>query len=134
MSSKVKQAKELIYNVMKTIDKTGLNYEKYKKLFDSMNEKELETFLKKLVNNDNEFLYLECMPYKNEPKLEDVEDAAKVLGLPLMEYVYHKDTLNGKPIRTSQKAMVGYLHIKRVRMERFPIKMIEKSLDFGRSF
>ena len=52
----------------------------------------------------------------NAVLIEDIERAAKVLNIPLFEYVYipHVSSNKKRPVRTKTRVLVGYLNIKRV--------------------
>jgi hypothetical protein len=111
-----KAIEEKIYNTLNKLDPSGLNSEKYKKLFKTMNDKQFKDYFKNMSNDDANNFYLEIDVYgKNNPKMNNIKSAADYLGVPLEEYVFisHKSP-DGTPIRTKFKMPVMYLHIKRM--------------------
>jgi hypothetical protein len=123
-----KKIETKLLSTFNILDKTGKNSASYSTMFKSMSDKAFESFIKSLRDGDN--LYLEILPFDNEPSLEDVKEAAESLNLPLEEYVYYRHiTSEGKPIRTLKKVPVGYLHIKR--LEQVLSKKNNYSFDIG---
>ena len=112
---KRKEIEELVLSTMSLLDKSKLNYKKYKELFASMKDDKFEKWLKAFLKNKEQNFFLEVVPLKNEPTLNDIEKAAKNLKIPLEEFVYmkHLDN-NGRIIRTKYKVPVGYLYIKKM--------------------
>lgn len=115
MDAKRKKVESLIYSIFDTLDKSGRNTKFYKDMFGKMSDPQFHNFMKKFLKDDTENFYLEIEPF-NEPSLDDIEKAAKILNVPLEEYVYLPFESENKdnPIRTVQKVPVGYLHIKRL--------------------
>ena len=103
----------LIYTVFSDLDPTGINTEKYKKLFSKMSDAEFEKFFKKLFNSDD-YLLLDVVDYERDLKIEFIEKAANTLKVPLFEEVVmpfvNKDKKN--PIISKAKVPVGYVHLK----------------------
>lgn len=106
------KCEELIYKTMSAVDKTGANTEYYQQLFANMSDREFE----KLISGRLPFRY-HATPFKNEPKMEDVFDAFKILKKPLMEKVrlpyIHKNEV-GEAIE-SKECLVGYMNVKRLK-------------------
>lgn len=106
---------KVIYDTFSAIDPTGTNTDKYKKLFSEMSDTEFAKFMKDFLKDDTENFSLDITEYENDLKYEYCEKAAKVLKIPLMEYVYFKH-LTGDPSRTvvtKEKCLVGYITAKR---------------------
>jgi hypothetical protein len=71
--------------------------------------------MKDFLKNDEENFYLEILPNKNEPTLEQIKKALDILKVPADEYVYMRhDGKKDNPVRTAYKVPVGYVTIKRV--------------------
>lgn len=107
---KRKKIEEMIYEVMKRMDKSGYNAEKYKKYFSSMDDKKFTSFMNKFLNDDSENFYIEMTPFEKnkEPLIEDIESAAKYLNIPLDEYIYLPfSNPDGEPLRTKYPVPVG---------------------------
>jgi GNAT superfamily N-acetyltransferase len=115
ISSKRKKVEELILKTFSLIDPTGSNTKKQKDFFKSMNDKQFDTWFKDFAKNPKDNFYMELVPYKNEPTLKEIKDAADFLKVPLEEYVYFRHDGNKEnPIRTRDKVPVGFLPIKRL--------------------
>jgi hypothetical protein len=73
-----------------------------------MSDEAFDKFMKKFLKDDEENFYMEILPYKNEPVLEDIVEAAKYLEVPLDEYVYYRHDGNAlDPLRSKYKVPVG---------------------------
>jgi hypothetical protein len=106
---------KIIYDTMDAIDPSGNNTIKYQTLFGDMNDKEFEKFMKDFLNNDDEQFVLDIIEYEHDLKFSQCEAAAKVLGIPLMEYVYmpHLSMDKKNVIVTKEKCLVAYINVKR---------------------
>lgn len=106
---------KLVYDTFDALDPTGVNTGKYKAMFADMNDKEFEKFIKDFLANDKENFTLDLIEFENDIKLENCEKAAKVLGIPLYEYVYMPHlTMDKKNVVVSkEKCLVGYINVKR---------------------
>lgn len=114
--AKRKKMEDLIYSVFDALDETKTNSNKYREMFSKMSDKEFDDFFKKFFENEDEYLILDVVDYERDLRIEHVENAAKILGVPLFEKValpfINKDTKN--PVITKYEVPVGYVHIKRV--------------------
>jgi hypothetical protein len=111
-----KKIEDKIYTVFNKLDTSGLNTKKYKEIFSKMNDKEFINYFKKMANNEDKNFYLEIDLFdKNKITIDNVQDAAKYLNVPLEEFVYfsHRSD-NGEIYRTAYKVPVMYLHLKRM--------------------
>jgi hypothetical protein len=115
MVSNRKEIEQLIYDVFDAIDPTHRNSNKYKVLFENMNDSEFEKFMKDFLNNENENFILDIVEFEQSLKMEQCEAAAKILKIPLMEYVYmpHLTMDKQNVVVTKEKCLVGYINIKR---------------------
>ena len=125
------EMEKLIYDTFGALDPTGANVTKYRNLFKSMSDQQFDTFFKNLFVSDIDFLTLDVIDYEIDLRLEHVEAAAKVLGVPLTEHVAlpHVNKDKDNPIMTKQEVIVGYLHIKR--MQQMLSKKNTTSTDVG---
>lgn len=106
------KAEKLIYDVMDKLDPDGYNSSYYKGLFAKMSDAQFLKFCKR-----NLPFRFHTKPFVVEPKMYDVEEALKVLGVPLLEKValpYLYIDKNGNPV-WSKEAMVIYIHIKKMK-------------------
>lgn len=113
---KRKKIELIVLGVMDKLDKSKINSKKYKDFFANMSDMEFDKWIKRFLEDEDENFRLEVLPFKNEPSYQDIEAAAKLINVPLEEYVYlpMEKTSEGEPIRTKFKVPVGYLHIKRL--------------------
>ena len=112
MNAKRQQAEELIYRVMDTLDKEEYNSSYYKTMFAKMNDKEFYEFCKR-----NLPFRFHTKPFVVEPKMYDIEEALKILNVPLLEKValpYLYIGKNGNPV-WSKECMVIYIHLKKMK-------------------
>ena len=112
MNKQREKAEALIYEVMDKLDKKGYNTAYYQKLFSSMSDTEFLTFCKR-----NLPFRFHTKPFEIEPKMYEIEDALKVLNVPLLEKIalpYLYTDKNGNPV-WYKKAMVIYIHIKKMK-------------------
>lgn len=111
MNKQRQEAEELIYKVMDKLDKNGYNTSYYQTLFGKMSDKEFFDFCKK-----NLPFRFHTKPFE-EPKMYQIEDALKVLNVPLLEKValpFLYTDKDGNPV-WSKEAMVIYIHIKKMK-------------------
>lgn len=110
-----KEIEKLIYDVFDKLDPSETNTNKYKGIFSSMNDKEFEKYMKEFLANDEENFVLDIVEFEHNLKFDHCEDAAKVLGIPLMEYVYmpHLNMDKNNVIVTKEKCLVGWMNVKR---------------------
>ena len=114
--SKRKRMESLIYAVFDALDLSKINTEKYKDLFGEMNDSKFDAFFREFFKDENEYLVLDVVDYERDFKIENVEAAAKILGIPLFEKVA-LPFVNGdprNPVITKYEVPVGYVHVKRV--------------------
>ena len=78
----------LIYKFFNAFDKSGTNTKKYKNLFEPMSENAFKTWCKGFFADEKAYLILDIVDYLHTIKMEDIERAAKVINIPLFEYVY----------------------------------------------
>ena len=106
---------KLIYDVYDQLDPSGTNTEKMKSLFQPMSDKEFEKYMKDFLSNDDENFILDIVEYEHDLKMSYCENAAKVLGIPLMEYVYmpHLTMDKSRVIVSKEKCLVTYINVKR---------------------
>jgi hypothetical protein len=106
---------KLIYDTFDAIDPTGANTNKYKNQFEDMNDKDFESYMKSFLSDDSENFILDITEFEQSLKFEYCEAAAKVLGIPLMEYVYmpHLTMDKSNIVVSKEKCLVGYINVKR---------------------
>lgn len=98
----------MIVTTMNKMDKSGTNGNKYKLFFKSMSDDQFSKWAKAFLSDNEENFYMEILPYKNEPKLQDLMEAGEYLKVPLDEYIYYKDNGNkDNPLRSKYKVPVG---------------------------
>ena len=110
-----KEIEKLIIDVFNALDPTGHNGGKYKTIFADMNDTQFEKHMKTFLEGDDNFI-LDIVEFENSLKFEHCEAAAKVLGIPLMEYVYmpHLSMDKENVVVSKERCLVGFLNIKRL--------------------
>ena len=112
MNAKRQKAEELIYKVFDALDKDEYNSSYYKAIFAKMNDEEFMHFCER-----NLPFRFHTKPFVVEPKMHDIENALKILGVPLLEKValpYLYIDKDGNPV-WSKEAMVIYIHLKKMK-------------------
>ena len=77
----------LIYRFFTAFDKSGVNTKQYKEMFQPMSDNQFTTFFREFFNDEKQYLILTVVDYERTIKMEDIERAAKVLNIPLYEYI-----------------------------------------------
>lgn len=112
MTPQRKKAEELIYQVMDKLDKEEYNSSYYKALFAKMSDEDFIKFCKR-----NLPFRFHTKPFVVEPKMHEIQEALKILNVPLLEKValpYLYTDKSGNPV-WSKEAMVIYIHIKKMK-------------------
>ena len=112
---KREEMETLIYNFFSAFDKTETNTKHYQDMFSKMSDAQFDKWFKDFFDNPKAYLLLNICDYENTIQLDDIEDAAKVLNIPLFETVYmpYVTMDKKKTIATPIPVPVGYLNIKR---------------------
>lgn len=112
---KREEMETLIYNFFSAFDKTETNTKHYQDMFSKMSDTQFDKWFKDFFDNPKAYLVLNICDYENTIQLDDIEDAAKVLDIPLFETVYmpYVTMDKKKTIATPIPVPVGYLNIKR---------------------
>lgn len=118
MTDKRKKVEELITKTLSLMDPTGINANKYRKMFQTMNDNVFNQWVERFLADDKSNIRLDIEEFGDGSrtlKFENVEKAADFLGIKLFEYVYlpHVSSNPNRPIRTKQPVLVGWLNIKR---------------------
>ena len=110
-----KAIEKLIYDTFDAIDPSGTNTIKWKNKFQAMDNKEFAKHMKDFLNNDEENFILDIVEFEHSLKFDQCEAAAKVLGIPLMEYVFmpHLSMDKSNVVISKEKCLVGYINVKR---------------------
>lgn len=117
-----KEIEQLVYDTFDALDPSGTNTQKYRSQFESMTDQEFEKFFKSFLKNDDEQFMLDIVEFEHDLSMDKCEKAAKVLGIPLMEYVYMPWLTMDKNnvVVSKEKCLVGYINVKR------PQQMVHK--------
>jgi hypothetical protein len=110
-----KEIEKLIFDTFDALDPSGTNTAKYTELYGSMSDAEFEKHMKSFLGNDQENFILDINEYDRNVTMDRCEAAAKVLGIPLEEYVFlpHLSMDKKNVVATKEKALVGWVNIKR---------------------
>ena len=84
-------------------------------MFEPMTDQKFKSFFTEFFNNPKHYLILDMVDYERDLQVEYIEAAAKVIDVPLFEYVTmpHLTMDKENPIITKHKVPVGYIHLKR---------------------
>ena len=106
---------KLIYDFFSAMDKSGSNTKKYKDKFQNMSDAQFKKYFTAFFANKDAYLILDIVDYERMVKMTDIEDAAKVLDVPLYEYVTlpHLTMDKEKAVTTKNPVPVGYINEKR---------------------
>lgn len=120
-----KEVENLIYKIMDILDPSEANSSWYKKKFASMSDKQFYQYF------EQDFpLKFQMKLFDIEPKMYQIEKAAKTLNVPLMEKVYlpfiYTDD-KGDPVKTNYEALVIYAPLKK--MKQFLAKKNSMSIN-----
>ena len=128
---KRRKMEKTIYDTFSAFDKTGSNTKKYKQLFSGMTDSQFDKFFKDFFANPNLYLILNICDYEIDVTLEDITDAANVLGVPLFEKVAfpHLSMDKNHVIVTKEAVPVGYCHIKRTQQTLAKKNGLSTSID-----
>ena len=112
---KRRKMEDLIYRFFTAFDKSGVNTKQYKEMFQPMSDNQFTTFFREFFNDEKQYLILTVVDYERTIKMEDIERAAKVLNIPLYEYIYQPHINHDKehPVVSTSKVPVIYINIKR---------------------
>ena len=118
MTDKRKKIQDLIDKVLKAMDLSGVNAQKYRNMFQVMTDQQFSQWITGFLADPKSNIRVDIEEYGPESrriKFENIEKAADILGIKLFEYVYmpHLSTDPNRPVRTKEPVLVGYLNIKR---------------------
>lgn len=113
--AKRKAMEKLIYDTYNAMDDTGRNAEHYKNIFSNMSDAKFEKYFKDLFADPNKYLIFTSVDYEIDINIDNLQKAANVLGIPLMERIAcpHYTMDKNNVIVTKEEVPVGYVHIKR---------------------
>lgn len=118
MSLKEKRAKfmKLFCSHLDRIDPSKRNSKIYTEFFSKMSDKEFDAYLKDFFSNEDNFFYLEIEEFENDLKMDNIEDCAKALNLPLYETVAdpHINMDLEDAVVTPHPVPVGPIHMKQL--------------------
>ena len=110
------KAEKLVYDVMDALDPSKTNSSKYRAMFNKMTNAEFENFMNDMFTDDDLNFTLDVISFDREVDLEKAQKAAKVLDIPLEEYVMlpflNMDVDN--PIVTKVPVFITYTIFKRL--------------------
>lgn len=116
IAEKRKKFMKKLLDTFNLLDPSGDNAKKYENFFSSMSDDQFDKYIRKFFADDSQQFYLEIVEYMRDIKYENIEKAAKYLGVPLYETVYlpHINHDLENVTMTPEKVPVGYIHEKRM--------------------
>ena len=113
--SKRERIVKLVLDCLSIADRTGLNMNKYKKFYEGLSDEEFAKHMNSFTKDEDKNFYLEILPNKSEPPIEDIEKLLSKLKIPKEEYVYYKDDgYKDDPIRSREQCSVGFVNVRRL--------------------
>ena len=118
LKEKRKQFMETLCHTLDILDPTKTNSKRYHEMLDPMSDKDFDEWATDFLNDEKQQFYLEIIEYdkSRELKYDNIDKAAKYLGVPLYERVY-VPYINRDPdniVITPYPVPVGYIHEKRM--------------------
>ena len=123
------EMEKFIYDVFDRLDPTKTNTNFYKAFFSKMTDKEFDSFFDTFFKDENAFLTWNIESFKNDVTIDNIENAAKFMKVPLFEHVIYYGENDSKPLVTPYPVPVGYFHEKRV--QQTAIKKNSTSIDIS---
>lgn len=111
-SKERKEVEDLVYQIMDILDPKGYNTSYYKARLSKLTDSQFIKFFRR-----NLPIRYQLKNFVNEPTMDQIEDALKVLGVPLLEKIalpYLYVNKQGEPV-TTHEAMVIYIHLKKMK-------------------
>jgi hypothetical protein len=116
MTPKRKKVQDRILQIVKTADPTGLNAQRYEKLFDRLDDKQFHHWMEELrVNKNNRKLTLFAPNLKNNLKVDNLLKAADALNLKLFERVRIYDAVSKRYFLTPVEYLILDLPVRRLK-------------------
>lgn len=131
MTDKRKKIEDKILKTMKTMDPGMSNYNRYKEMFSTMDDKQFDKYMQDIKEGKVK-LALFAPNMKVYIKQEDLLKAADDLGLELFEKLKFKDKATGKYFLTPNKYLIVTLPVRRTRqflMHKLSVAENDKKLD-----
>ena len=118
ITEKRKKIEDMVKRTLLYMDPTGINANKYRRMFESMNDDQFTKWIEAFLADEKSNFRLDIEEFgdgRRTLRFENVEKAADYLKVKLFEYVYlpHVSSNPNRPIRTKQPVLVGWLNIKR---------------------
>lgn len=112
-TGKRKAMEKLINDFFKAMDSSGVNAKYYNDMFSSMSLNQFDKYFKGFFEDEFAYLRLHVTDFEHTVTMENIIAGAKVLKIPLFEYVYFRHLEYGKVVVSKERVPVGYLFIKR---------------------
>lgn len=118
MNDKRKKIETLINDTLMALDPSGDNSQKYRNMFQRMNDKEFDVWCKNFLDDELSNIRIDISEFDQSHTLKwkNVTNCAKnVLHINLFEYVYMPwlSSDPNRPVRSRYPMLTGYLNIKR---------------------
>lgn len=115
-TNKRKEATKLVYDVFNILDPSGANTKKYQKLFANMTNEQFCDFMNSMWRDDTINFILDIVDFEREVTIEKAEKAAKLLNIPLEEYVMlpHLNMNKENPVVTKIPIITMFMIFKRL--------------------
>ena len=113
MNAKNKRIVDKILKVMKTIDHTGYNYDRNKKIFENMTDKEFDTYMR-VLRDGKEVIHLVVPNQKVLLDFNDIEKAGELVNTTFFHQLIMEDMDTGIKFVTPEKYFIGEVPVRRL--------------------
>ncbi len=122
IAEKRKEFMKVLCGTMDRLDPTGANSKRYHEMLDKMSDAQFDKWARQFFKDDKQQFYLEIIEYERDINYDQIDNAAKYLGVPLYETVYlpYINHSHDNVATTPYPVPVGYVHEKRM------MQMLEK--------
>lgn len=125
------EAEKILYKLMDVLDPSGANTAAYKEMFATMSDAKFTSFVTSMFDDDTINFTMNMVDFEREMHIEYAEEGAKLLGVPLEEYVIlpHLTMDVEHPVVTKTPCITGY-HIDK-RMQQTNTKKNSSSIHIS---
>ena len=105
-----------LLKAMNLLDPTGQNAKNYQEKFEKMTDQQFDKYIRNFFNDPKQNFYLEIVEYERDLTIENIEECAKYMRVPLLERIALPYLTNDPDnvITTPYPVPVGYIHEKRM--------------------
>jgi len=132
-SEKRKKIENRVLTAMSIADKTKKNYNRYKAMFEAMNDKDFSGFMDDIVKGDYQLYYQSPNMNNNPMVMSDLIAAAEYLNLKLMHHLIIHDKATDKEFITPEEYLVIKAPVRRAQQyfnKKISVPKSDTKVDF----